>query len=110
MSADMQGNGGIPGGAGDTLFDELRAVVRDAEALVKATSAQTGERLQETRARAEESLRIARARLAEFEDDAMRRAREMADTTESYVRENPWQAVGVAVGVGVLIGLLMHRR
>jgi len=40
----------------------------------------------------------------------MRAAREMADATEEYVRDNPWQSVGVAAGVGLLIGLLIARR
>jgi ElaB/YqjD/DUF883 family membrane-anchored ribosome-binding protein len=34
----------------------------------------------------------------------------MADQTEVYMRENPWQSVGIAAGVGLLIGLLLSRR
>lgn len=96
--------------SGDTLFEDLRAVVRDAEALLRATSAQTGEKLQEARARAEESLRAAKARMGDIQEDAARRAREATTATEDYVRENPWQALGVAAGIGVLIGLLVSRR
>ncbi len=94
----------------DKLVEDLKVVVRDAEALLRATSAQTGEKIQEVRARAEESLRQARARLTEVEDQAYQRARELADSTEVYVRENPWQALGIAAGVGVLVGLLLSRR
>src|SRR5262245_33422918 len=96
--------------AGDTLFEDLRAVVRDAEALLRATSAQTGEKLQEARARAEESLRAAKARMSDLQDDALRHAREATGATENYVRENPWQALGIAAGVGIIIGLLVSRR
>jgi ElaB/YqjD/DUF883 family membrane-anchored ribosome-binding protein len=92
------------------LVEDLKTVMQDAEALLKATSSQTGERIQEVRARAEESLRQARVRLAQVEEDALKQAREVADATEEYVRENPWQSVGIAAGVGLLLGLLLGRR
>lgn len=92
------------------LVEDLKVVMRDAEALIKVTSTQTGEKIQEVRARAEESLRQARTRLSAIEDEAMQRAREMAEATEGYVRENPWQSVGIAAGVGLLVGLLLSRR
>lgn len=94
----------------DQLVADLKTVMNDAEALLKATSTQTGERVQEVRARAEQSLRQARARVTEIEQEALRAAREMAEATEGYVRDNPWQSVGVAAGVGLLIGLLIARR
>jgi ElaB/YqjD/DUF883 family membrane-anchored ribosome-binding protein len=94
----------------DQLVADLKTVISDAEALLKATSAQTGEKIQEVRARAEQSLQQARARLSGLEDEAMRRAKEVADATDEYVRENPWQSVGIAAGVGLLVGLLLSRR
>ena len=94
----------------DKLVDDLKVVMRDAEALLRATSAQTGEKIQEVRARAEESLKQARTRLTELEDEAYRRARDAAHATEDYVRENPWQSVGIAAGVGLLLGLLLSGR
>ena len=94
----------------DKLVEDLKVVMRDAEALIKATSAQTGEKIQEVRARAEESLRQAQTRLSALEDEALQRAREVADATEEYVRENPWQSIGIAAGVGLLVGLLLSRR
>ena len=32
------------------------------------------------------------------------------DTPDDYVHDHPWQAVGVAAGVGLLIGLLLNRK
>jgi ElaB/YqjD/DUF883 family membrane-anchored ribosome-binding protein len=94
----------------DQLLADLKTVMSDAEALLRATSTQTGEKIQEVRARAEESLRQAKARLSSIEDEALRRAREVADAADEYVRENPWQSVGIAAGVGLLLGLLLSRR
>jgi ElaB/YqjD/DUF883 family membrane-anchored ribosome-binding protein len=94
----------------DQLVSDLKTVMEDAEALLKATSTLTGEKIQEVRARAEESLRQAKVRLTEVEEEAMRRAREVADATDEYVRENPWQSVGIAAGIGLVVGMLLARR
>jgi ElaB/YqjD/DUF883 family membrane-anchored ribosome-binding protein len=37
-------------------------------------------------------------------------AKEAMDTTDAYVRSNPWRAVGVSAAVGALIGFLIARR
>jgi ElaB/YqjD/DUF883 family membrane-anchored ribosome-binding protein len=96
----------------DKLIEDLQTVVADAEALLKATAHQAGEKVQEARARAEESLSAARERLSEVKDSATERARELVGEGDEYVRNNPWQAVGIAAGVGLLVGLLvsMGRR
>jgi ElaB/YqjD/DUF883 family membrane-anchored ribosome-binding protein len=94
----------------ETLIDDLHAVIRDAESLLKATAAQTGEKVQEVRERAEESVRQAKERLAGVEDEALQRAKALAVDAEEYVRGNPWQAVGIAAGIGLVLGLLMSRR
>jgi ElaB/YqjD/DUF883 family membrane-anchored ribosome-binding protein len=94
----------------DQLVADLKTVMEDAEALLKATSTLTGEKVQEVRARAEESLRQAKVRLNEVEEEAMRRAREIADAADEYVQENPWQSVGIAAGIGLVLGLLLARR
>ena len=94
----------------DNLIDALHTVIRDAESLLKATAAQTGEKIEEARAHAEESVRLAKARLAGIEDEALERARELAKNADQYVRGNPWGAVGVAAGIGLVIGLLLSRR
>ena len=94
----------------DKLFQDLQAVVRDAEALLKATAGQAGDKVQEVRSRAEETIKQARSSLDSVENLAVRRAKEVAGQAEGYVRDNPWQAVGVAAGIGVLLGLILSRR
>jgi ElaB/YqjD/DUF883 family membrane-anchored ribosome-binding protein len=91
----------------DKLLEDLQAVVADAEDLLKATAHQAGEKVQEARAKAQESLSAARERLGDFQDGAVQRAREYAEEGEEYVRNNPWQAVGIAAGVGLLVGVLI---
>jgi ElaB/YqjD/DUF883 family membrane-anchored ribosome-binding protein len=92
------------------LLEDLQVLVQDAEALLQATATHTGERVAEVRARAEESLQQARTRMTEMQDDVLQEARDAAAAAEDYVKKNPWQSVGIAAGVGLLIGLLLRRR
>jgi ElaB/YqjD/DUF883 family membrane-anchored ribosome-binding protein len=94
----------------DDLITDFKVVVADAEALLKATANQGGDKLAEVRAKAEESLRIAKARMADAQEALLAKTREAAKATDVYVHENPWKAVGVAAGVGLVIGLLIGRR
>jgi ElaB/YqjD/DUF883 family membrane-anchored ribosome-binding protein len=94
----------------EQLMADLTTVIRDAENLLRATAAQTGEKVQEMRAKAEESLRHAKARLAGAEEEALARAKALAGDADEYVRDNPWQAIGIAAGIGLVLGLLISRR
>jgi len=96
--------------ATDRLMNDLRVVVGDAEELLKATATHTGERVQQVRAKAEESLRGVRARLQEAGEDVNARARDAARELNEQVREHPWTAVGVAAGIGLIVGILLGRK
>jgi len=94
----------------DKLVADLKTVVADAEELLAATAQSTGEKMVELRERLEENLRNVRYRLADAEAALRERTREVARATDHYVHEHPWKAIGVAAGVGLLIGLLIGRR
>jgi ElaB/YqjD/DUF883 family membrane-anchored ribosome-binding protein len=96
--------------ATDRILDDLRRVVDDAEGLMRETAGVAGERAQDARTRAAESVRQARERLQSMEAELVARARDAAQGTDRYVRDNPWQSIGVAAGVGLLLGLLIGRR
>jgi len=94
----------------EKILQDLRALVADAEALLAATTDHAGERVEAARAHTEGSLRRARERLLALESEVGAKVRETARATDSYVRENPWRAVGIAAGAGLLIGLLLSSR
>jgi ElaB/YqjD/DUF883 family membrane-anchored ribosome-binding protein len=94
----------------EQLIADFKVVVSDAEALLKATANQSGEKLTAARAKVEESLRVARARLAEAQTTVVAKSKAAAHATDVYVHENPWKAVGIAATVGLVVGLLLGRR
>ena len=87
------------------LRNDLQAVARDAEALLKATADVGGERISEIRTRTQDTLKRTYDHLYERNLQMQQFARE----TDSYVREHSWSAIAVAAGVGLLIGLLVTR-
>jgi ElaB/YqjD/DUF883 family membrane-anchored ribosome-binding protein len=94
----------------DQLIKEFNEVVADADALLKSTANISGEKLAEVRSKAEQSLRIAKVRLAEVQAEVYLKAKVAAKVTDVYVHDNPWRSIGVAAGVGLVVGLLAGRR
>ncbi|HEV3183165.1 MAG TPA: DUF883 family protein [Steroidobacteraceae bacterium] len=88
---------------GGQIAEDLRAIVTDAEALLRSTANAGGAEMQE---RAQATLQDLRARLNALEHTVRSRARDV----DSYVRDNPWQAVAAVGGVALLLGLIMGRR
>ena len=94
----------------EKLMADLRMVVADAEALLQATAGQAGESAAQMREKVKASLARARSNLAGLEQDARARAKAAGKVADDYVHENPWRSVGIAAGVGLVIGLLISRR
>jgi ElaB/YqjD/DUF883 family membrane-anchored ribosome-binding protein len=94
----------------EKLIADFKVVVADAEELLRATAGQAGDKMAEIRGRAQEHLVIAKAKLADAEAAVIERAKQAGRAADNYVHENPWSSVGIAAGVGFLIGLLVGRR
>lgn len=93
----------------EKLMQDLRVVVADAEELLRATAGQAGDKAAAARERIQESLVNAKERLVAAEEAVLERTKEAAKATDEYVHENPWRAVGIAAGVGLIIGMLISR-
>ncbi|HET9404139.1 MAG TPA: DUF883 family protein [Burkholderiales bacterium] len=94
----------------EKLAQDLKIVISDAEELLRATASQAGEKAAAAREKIQDSLRNAKLKLAEVEDILMDRGKQAARATDEYVHDHPWRAVGIAAGVGLIIGMLISRR
>lgn len=94
----------------EQLIHDFKAVVADAEALLKATAGQGGEAMAAMRSKVEASLAAAKAKMTDAEVALVARAKLAAKATDEYVHVHPWQAIGIAASVGMVIGLLIGRR
>jgi len=94
----------------DKLIEDLKIVIADAEDLLRATASQAGEKISAAREKVQDSLDRARAGLGNIEDVVMDTGKQVARATDEYVQANPWQAVGIAAAVGLVIGLLISKR
>ncbi len=90
----------------EKLAADLRLVISDAEALLRATIGQAGDTAAAARAKIQESLESAKLKLGPLGEEAAERVR----AADGYVRANPWQAVGIAALAGIALGLLISRR
>ena len=94
----------------EKLAADFKMLTSDAEELLRATAAQTGERAAAARAKLEESMRLTKEKIAEIQGDAIERARAAAKAADEVVHEKPWQSMAVAAAVGFFIGWLSGRR
>jgi len=94
----------------DKLVADLKLVVSDAEELLKITAGQAGDKVVAVRDRVQRGLEQAKVKLVELEGKAVDQTKAAAHATDAYVQDNPWRAVGIAAGAGLLVGLLLARR
>ena len=92
--------------ANERLAADFKLLMRDAEELLKATTGEAGEKIKEVRARLAKALESAKTTSTYLQDKTV----ETAKAADQTIREHPYESIGVAFGVGLLIGFLVARR
>lgn len=90
----------------EKLIGDLNLVLRDAEALLKATADAGSENLKEVRGRLALAVESAKATYDQVKEKTVKAAK----ATDHVIREHPYQSIGVACGVALIIGVLLGRR
>ena len=103
--ANTTGDGVLSG-----VSREFHNFLADIEDLVKATTSLTGEDLAAAKAKLNARIEAARESVAEISGTITQRVRKGAKITNSYVHDQPWQAIGVGAAVGMLLGYVLGRR
>ena len=94
----------------EKLAQDLKIVISDAEELLRATASQAGDKVAAAREKIQDSLHRAKLKLSEVEDILVDKSKQAARVTDEYVHDHPWRAVGIAAGIGFVVGLLIGRR
>ncbi|WON73384.1 YqjD family protein [Nitrosospira sp. Is2] len=94
----------------DKLIKDFHSVIADTEELMKTVSNESGGTAQALRTKIEQNLKQAKEYLEDFEDSIIDKSKTAARATDEYVHENAWQTIGLAVGIGILIGYLLSER
>ena len=95
----------------EKLLSDFQAVIADTEELMKSVSSDNvGKSTQALREKVQENLQQARGYLQDIEEAVVDRSKVAARKTDEYVHENAWQTIGIAVGLGILIGVLLRNR
>jgi ElaB/YqjD/DUF883 family membrane-anchored ribosome-binding protein len=96
--------------AREKLVDDLRTVVTDAQNWLSQGGQMTSDELAALKDKLERAVVGAKDELLKLGEPVIEKTKEVAQATDTYVHENPWKAVGIGVGVGVVRGMLIARR
>jgi ElaB/YqjD/DUF883 family membrane-anchored ribosome-binding protein len=90
----------------DRLVSDLKTVTKDAEELLKTVSGEKGNGSQELRMRLSSAIDSAKATYRRMEEKAVAGAK----ATDKVIRDHPYESLGVAFGLGLLVGVLVTRK
>jgi len=90
----------------ERLKDDLRGLTQDAEALLKATADDVSEKVKEARSRLSDALERVKVSSQAWEQKAI----DAAKATDRVIRDHPYESMGAAFGLGLLIGVLVARK
>jgi ElaB/YqjD/DUF883 family membrane-anchored ribosome-binding protein len=87
----------------------MKTLVKDAQELFQEAAAATGEKADELRSKGMNLLDAALVKAQNAQAVAIEKSKVVAATTDEYVHENPWRAVAISAGIGLLVGVILGR-
>jgi len=89
---------------------EIKNLIADVEDLMARIADLKDADVVRVRSRVQRAVDATKQSLSDSAETLRRQAREVAGTADDYVRESPWQAIGIAALVGAVVGILATRR
>ena len=89
---------------------DVKTLVKDAQTLLTAAASLTGEKAEEMRGRGMQMLDAALGKASQVQGQAVVKGKELAQTADVYVKDNPWRTIAGAAGVGLLVGVILGRK
>lgn len=94
----------------EKLINDLHQGIADSEEMLKLTADEVGAGAAQLRDRVRDRMEKAKAELRHLQEVTVAKAKAAGHATDEYVHENPWKSIGIAAGVGLVVGLLISRR
>lgn len=94
----------------EKLINDLHQGIADAEEMLKLTADETSASAAQLRDRVRDRMDKAKAELIHLQQLTVAKAKAAGHATDEFVHENPWKSIGIAAGVGLVVGLLVSRR
>lgn len=94
----------------EKLVVDVKEVISDAEALLKLTAEDLSEKAKEARTKLSARLEQAKVQLSETQGAVREKAVAGAKETDRIIRSHPYESLGIAFGVGILLGVVLNRR
>src|ERR1700730_3544311 len=89
---------------------EARKLIADVEELLRRVSDAADPELARLRAKLESTVATTKKAISDGTEQVQRQAKEVFEASDRYVRDQPWEAIGIAAIAGLAIGLLVGRR
>ena len=102
--------GGVGHSARDYANGKINTFIENVEDLTNALKDVETPEIARVKAKVKIALAAAKSALADGADQVRTQARQVTKTTDTYVRDNPWQVVGIAAVIGLAVGIFASRR
>jgi ElaB/YqjD/DUF883 family membrane-anchored ribosome-binding protein len=88
------------------IKEDLKTLIKDAESLIKETAGDMSDKAREARTRLQATLATAKENCQVLQDKTVAAAK----ATDRTIRSHPYESIGIALGLGLVVGVLVARR
>jgi ElaB/YqjD/DUF883 family membrane-anchored ribosome-binding protein len=92
------------------VLTDLKVLARDTEALLKVTAGDLSDKASQARSQVTAALERAKSTCIELQAQAVSTAKDAAQKANGVIRDHPYESIGVAFGLGLLMGVLINRK
>jgi ElaB/YqjD/DUF883 family membrane-anchored ribosome-binding protein len=96
--------------ARERVMQDLKTLARDSEALLLATAGDLSEKAKGARTRLAGALERAKTTYAELQGQTIATAKAAGKKVDIVIRDHPYESIGIAFGIGLIIGVLVARK
>ncbi len=97
-------------GVGDEANGKVKSFLDNVEDLTQALRDVDSPEIAKVRAKVKIALAAAKSAVADTASQLRDQAQQVGRQTDGFVRDNPWQVIGIAALVGLAVGIFASRR